>query len=354
MSGRTKRILYRIFSAVAVLAAYAGALGMLFLASGATFEKPAFPFQLVFYCFLAAVCIFPIEVAVHEIGHLLFGFIGGMKFLSVSMNRIAFSRTKPHIRFSLEGYAGATQMVPKNGNCMRKKIMLFTAGGMVLNLIYGAVFLVLFFTVERYPTLLFFELFAPLNLMEGLIALYPAELPAGKTDGAVFSGLICKSPEEDVMLRIFQAQGILHKGSFSEISRELLFDAPVIREDEAAFCALTQLRWQYLVWNGDEEGAIRECGRLEALTEYLPKSVRAEISCDLAYAYAEKGNAEKASRYLLDAETASKTCAYRRAEAAVRKLNGRSEGAAEEALALAEKLPLNGMREFEKKLLRSL
>lgn len=355
MSGRTKRILYRFFTVILLFVAYAGAVLMLYVANGASFQLPSASLQIVWWCFLCVDILFPLSILIHEVGHLLFGWISGMKFVSVTVCWAGLFRSGKKFRFAPRfRYAGATQMFPKNGRHVRDRVSAFTLGGAAFNLIYGAVFLVLFFLLPHYPALLFFELFAPLNLMEGLTALYPVELSEGKTDGAVLLGLIRKESGEEVMLRVFQAQGILNEGSFSDIPRELLFEAPVIREDDAAFCALTQLREQYLFWADDREGALRECGRLESLMVYLSKDVEAEVACDLVYAYAENGYAEKARLYFSKAETAPKTCAYWRAQAAMQKLNGQIGAETEKAYALAEKLPMKGIREYEKKLLCSL
>lgn len=349
MSGRTKRNLYRIWQCVVILAAFAGALGMLYVENGASFQTPSASLQLVLWCFLAVLIVFPLNVIVHEGGHLLFGWLSGMKFASVTVGRVGLFRTGKKIRFSRRsGYAGATQMFPKNGSCVRGRALLFSLGGVVLNVIYGVVFLVLFFRAERFPALFFFELFAPINLMEALTALYPVELPSGKTDGAFALGILQGKPEEDVALRVLQAQGILYRGVFSDIPQDLLFQAPVVREDAAAFCALMQLRWQYLFWKGDREGVLREYSRLKAL--FCEQNInRAELACDLAYLSMTNGEKERAEGYFSEAAEASETCAYYRAASAFRELTARES---EKAYRLAEKLPLKGMRELEKELLR--
>ncbi len=350
MSGKLKRILYFVFSVVCILTAFAGVILMLFVTNEPPFSTPSIQTVILFLCFIAGYYIAPLHLIVHELGHLLFGLTAGMKFQSIFVHWLGFYRTGRHVRFSLKGFSsGATQMFPKNAAHVKEKVLWFTVGGSVMNLVYGAVFLVLFFTVTQSPALLFFELFAPLNLSEALIALYPAELPAGKTDGKVALEIGRNTADADVMLRVFRAQGILAQGSFSDIPRELLFDAPVVREDNTAFLALLQLRYQYLIWHGDTEQAWQVLERLQNLLDYLPPEAKSEILCDCIYVRAALFH----KNVTVKTFGKWKTAAYYRAIASV------SEGATRrnaigQADKIARKLPMKGMREYEKKILSML
>lgn len=349
MSGKTKRFLYHIISSLFVMAAFVGLFFMFYAANGASFTDVSRPMAVVLLCFFAIFVFFRLPVLVHECGHLLFGFLGGMRFYSVFVHWIGFYRTGRRVRFSWKRFAsGETQMFPKNGEHVRGRAVLFTIGGIVLNFIYAAIFLVLFFTVSRSSVLLFFEFFAPFSLAEGLIALYPAELPAGKTDGAVALGLLKNCPEEEVMLRVLQAQGILNQGNFSKIPQEVLFDVPVIREDDRSFLALCQLRYQYHIWNGEMESARNELDRLQNLLEYLPEEAKAEIIYDCIFVRVALFHENTAA--IVFPSVKEKTIGYYRAIAAVSEGEIRQQ-AIKKGGELTEKLPLKGIREYEKKLL---
>ncbi len=351
MSGRTKLIVYRIFVAACIVAEFVAAAFLLYAANDASWQEPSLQIVIVAVSALAVCVFFPIGVLVHELGHLLFGFLSGMKFFSVCVNWIGVYRTGKPIRFVWKRNSGATQMYPKSGNVARDGILIYTLGGILLNFIYAAAFLVLFFAGLRSPVLLFFEVLAPFSLAEGLIALYPAELPTGKTDGAFALSILKKTPEADIALRVFRAQGILNRHCFSEIPRSLLFDAPVVREDDNAFLALEQLRYQYMIWQGDTDGAIRELKRLTDLNEYLSEEQNTEIAYDWIYVRAVLCN-ESVQR--IDPScTKSKTIRYYRTLAITENGEIREE-AFEKAGKLIKKIPLRGMREYEKKLLFSL
>lgn len=349
MSGKTKRILYHIISSLFVIAAFVGLIFMFYAANGESFIDFSRSMVVVSLCFFAIFVVFPLPLLVHECGHLLFGFLGGMRFYSFFVHWFGFYRTGRRLRFSGKRFtSGETQMFPKNGEHVRGRALFFSVGGIILNLIYAAVFLALFFTAPRSPALLFFEYFAPFSLAEGFIALYPVELLTGKTDGAVALGILKNSPEEEVMLRVFQAQGILNQGNFSDFPKDLLFDVPVIREDSRAFLALIQLRYQFLIWQEKTDEAKKELQRAQSLLEYFPEESGAEMLYDYVYfrVIFLHENAD-AIRFPCPKE---KTVGYYRAVAAVTDGEAR-QNAVKRAEELINRFPMRGMRAYEKKLL---
>lgn len=339
MSGRGKQTIYRVLNALlGLLAAVGTGLIVAYSVRGGTVT------QAQWACFLvglALLILLPSDVLVHEFGHILFGLAAGMRPVAVKVGYFSVSRRG--IRFAgRSNVDGVSAMRPVGGRHMRVRFALVTLGGAFCNLVYAIVFLTLWLVLPPAPALLFFALFAPLNFYEGIAALLPAELPAGRTDGAIFIGLIGRKPFAEVMLAVLSAQGTLARGSFADLPRSLLFETPVTREDELPFIALTQLRWQYLFLAGDDAGAAEQLRRLEGLIDYLPPDSRAEIACDLSYGYSvimrDRATAEK---YLSEADGAKGSCPYRSAAAAIG-----GEGK-EEALRLAAKEKMRGVSELE-------
>lgn len=236
-------------------------------------------------CIVAVFVRLP--VLFHELGHLLFGLIAGMKPVS-----FIFSP------FSRADYAGAVEMYPKGEKRLRMRVCLFAFGGTALALIVGGALFALYFALPYHAGLLFCGMLAPFFAYEGLRALLPAELPAGKTDGAVLWGLLRRNAEEELMLRVMAARGILAEGSYGDIRRELLFETPVVREDLPLFAALLQLRWRFLRYRGDVAAA-REIARLGAIAEEFAEPLQAQICCDLVYYYSAAENSPaRAAAYL--------------------------------------------------------
>ncbi len=263
MSGRIKRIFYQIADLTLYALAVASMVTMILLQMGRNFGAGDWAAGIA--AFLCIVLQLP--AAIHELGHLIFGWLAGMKCASVTVSYLRIGGGR--VRFANPSYAGAAEMYPKNGNKIYAKTVAFTVGGAVLGFLVGGVLLALFLALPYHPALLFCGLLAPFVFYESLRAWIPAELPAGKTDGAVLMGLIKKSPEEEIMLRVLTAQGILYRGLFSDIPEALLFDTPVVREDLPAFLSLMMLRVQYLLDRGEEDGASEALFRLKLLSEYF-------------------------------------------------------------------------------------
>ncbi len=268
MSGRTKRILYHIADAVLFVVFGIGMLLLsLFVPSRAEF--PRGDAELWQYPLAVALSVVGLPVLLHECGHLLFGALAGMK-----LARFGFH---PYTRGPV---AGETAMYPKNGKHVRGKFVALTLGGAAVNVALGAALFLLWLLLPAHPAGC--GALSGFMFYEGLRSLLPAELPAGKTDGAVLLGLSKRRPEEEVALRVLTAQGLLYKGKYSDLPEELLFAAPVVREDLPAYHALLMLQAQYLLAAGKEGEAQQKLCRLSAC-EGLTEAEEGECGRYLGY-----------------------------------------------------------------------
>lgn len=312
MSGRGKRTLYYVVTVGCLLAALAACVLMDYAAVRETGEifYPLFSFLL----FCGVQILFVPCVLVHECGHLFFGACAGLKPISVRVGYLWIAKRKARLAFS--SAAGKTELVPRSGEKLRGRMTAAFLGGATFNFIFGAALIVLFFVLPVHPVLLFFELFAPFHLCEGIAALLPAELGSGCTDGEMLRRIRGNTPEAQVFLSVLCVQGILQKNTFDEVDESLLFGLPVVREDEPAFLSLLHLRWQFLMWNGEIARAATEISRLEELSEYLDEYERAQVVCDGVFTRrVEKGESKEG--FVLPA-AAKGTCSYLRAELALK------------------------------------
>ena len=229
--------------------------------------------QFPLYCGLAAaaaVCfvLLPPDILVHELGHVAFGLCAGMKFPVVRVGRFECGKGGIRYRFRV-GTAGETAVVPRGGAHMQARLFCTALGGALFNAFYAIAMLVLYAIFPYSPAVFFFSCFMPLSFYDAVTALLPAYCDGGRTDGGVLFGIVKGDAETDVMLRVLTAQGILHKGSYADVPRALLFEAPVVREDLPAFAALLYLRYRFAKAHGEEEEAARALSRLEGIEEYL-------------------------------------------------------------------------------------
>lgn len=265
MSGRVKRILYDCYDGVLTVAAIAAMILMVLYRLDVQSRSEKFAiFTIVFL--IAFLFLRP--TILHEVGHLLFGLCAGLRFVSVQIGFLHITRRGVSFAFN-NGFAGQTQMVPKSQKNVKKRLAFFAVGGTIFNLVYGITFLILFYVLPVAPVISGLALLAPFHILWGLSELFPIELPAGRTDGMILLDMIKNTPYAQVFASVLTAQGILFRNSFSEISEDLLFKTPVIREDNPAFISLSLLRWQYYYSKNDEEGVKKVGERLVNLMEYL-------------------------------------------------------------------------------------
>ena len=275
MSGRGSRKLYYALGILLGMGAVAGTALM------AYFSCRTQEVYIVLGAAVVCLLLFSPAVLVHELGHLLFGAVSGLRFPSVTIGHVNFSRRG--VKFTMQSFAaGMSAVYPTSCKRVRAKYFICALGGGICNLLYGGVFLALYFLLPCYPALLFFELFAPLSLYEGIMALCPFTLPSGKTDGQVLYELTKNTAYAQNVLAVLSAQGHLYRGTYSDISYQALFDLPVIREDDLVFIALLSLQWRHLYQAGRGAEAEKLLLRLNSLAEYLPKGEGETIECDLA------------------------------------------------------------------------
>ena len=350
MSGRTREILYRITTAILLLLTVAGTV--LIAMRGVRHVEEDWRYYLSFALALVALILLPVNAFVHEVGHLAFGWLAGMKFSSVRFGRLRVYRMGKHIhaRFLRRSeVVGSSEMFPKNANKMRGKTVFYALGGGAFNVLYAAAFLTCFFLVPISPLLFFFQLFVPLNLFEGLMSFYPADTPTGKTDGRLVKDLIKGESSAIVTLRVLTAQGLLHRGTFDQIDEGILFDVPVVREDDPSYPALLQLQYSYLFYCGRDEEGIKKLNRMRDVYEELPEQIQADVACDFVFAFSciaqDKTCVNTYFPYLKGAEG---TLAYLRAMAGVSVQEEEKKDFIEKALGQAEKEPLFGIAEMER------
>ncbi|MDE7158961.1 MAG: site-2 protease family protein, partial [Clostridiales bacterium] len=216
----------------------------------------------------------------HELGHTVFAALAGFRTVQFSIGKYVF--TKHGIRYdAYNEAAGATAIFPKTEKNIRQRYAFVSLGGIIFNLVYGSVFLTLYFVLPHHPALVFFELLAPMNLFTGLLQLLP--IPRGRTDFMTFYGCLKNKPFAQIACNILQAQSILYQHSYRAIPRELLYDTPVIREDDPLFILLLTLRLQYCLVLDDIEGVKAAATRMDAIYIDEDDSVDGDVASLLYY-----------------------------------------------------------------------
>ncbi len=196
-----------------------------------------------------AVVALPFSSLMHELGHMIFG---------------AICKIKAVPKFKLFG-SSSCKIIPKTDKNLRKRLIVTTIGGPVINLLFfiGSI-IAICFSIE-YSVLL------PASWYLLIINLVPTEYPSGKTDALVLSELISNDNTAKVMLAVLTVQAQVLKGKpIAEVDEQLLFGVPQIIESEESFIALTELRYEYFKAKGETDKAEQYKARFEKLKkEYM-------------------------------------------------------------------------------------
>ena len=201
-----------------------------------------------------AVCVamilsLPISSFIHELGHMFFG---------------ALCKIKAVPKFSCFG-SSFCRLIPKTTRKLKTRVIITSLGGVFFNIAVAAVLhsLVLFAPV---PSWLSFII--PSCVYLAVLNIIPAEFYNGKTDGAICVELLNNTDTAKVMLAVMAVQAYVLNGvPIERAGRELLFDLPVIREDDMAFIALCELKSEYFKAAGENDKAEEYRKRFEQLKE---------------------------------------------------------------------------------------
>lgn len=198
---------------------------------------------------VAMIAAIPLSSLLHELGHMLFGAISGIK-------------TKPH--FNLFG-SSSCALMPKKENKIKNRAIVTAFGGIAVNIIICAVCVGLI-SLGIAPVWLSF--LVPANMYLLILNAFPVHYSSGKTDMLVIDEIVKNSDEGKVLLAVLTVQAQLLNGKpMEEVDEKLLFDLPQIREDDQSFIALTELRYEYMKAKGNEEEAQKYRQRFEQLKE---------------------------------------------------------------------------------------
>lgn len=228
-----KRNLFAQFFASALTVCYMIRLGF------AVYDDYVKTENMLFLLITLAIFVaqFLLSVVMHELGHMLFG---------------AFSKIKARPTFKLFA-PSSVGIIAKTDKGLAWRVALTALGGCIVNLLF-ALFGIIALETPFLPTYL---------AAAGVNSLYMAALNivpfisnGNKSDGEVFKEIITDEPEAKVLLAVLKVQVQLNSGKpLSEIDKSLLFDVPVIREDDQAFIALLKLRQMLFEATGDKESA---------------------------------------------------------------------------------------------------
>lgn len=186
----------------------------------------------------------------HEMGHKFFGLVCKTGVRVKSIKPFASSRS--------------CTVFPKTDRNIKARFLATAGGGLVFNFI----FIVLGAVALAFEKSALFGCVLPMSFYLFFLNALPFEYGGGKTDGLVILEVLRGEDTAKVLLNILTVQGQVNAGKpLREIDKSLLFDVPQLREDDANFLALTELRYEYCKACGDGPNAQKYLERYRELKE---------------------------------------------------------------------------------------
>lgn len=245
-------------------------------------------FYVVLSLVLSAIISGFIITFLHELGHLVFGKANGFKLISFTVWFLRWSRKKGKTVFDFTWFgeeAGYTEMVASSPSFVDKGFKRMTFGGLLFTLIPMLLGIVPFF-LPNLPIYLFvfWSMFLPIGAYVFFGNALPMEDYGVANDGEVLRSLRKNTDTSKVTLSLLKIQSELYNGKTpSEISDSYYFDVPQLREDDLNFVLLLNARYYYYLDCGDYEDAKKVSDRAITLLEYLPKSIIYAVKADALF-----------------------------------------------------------------------
>lgn len=299
----------------------------------------------------------------HELGHIVFGKTQNMrlKYAKFSCFRFVEQGGKLSFSFASPLSPDETQMIPLSSGNMKRRAVLYSAGGLVFggaySLITALCALVLFFL--KSSVAFFFWGGLPFAAYLFLLNLPPLFYADGKTDALILRGIKKGEGEEKAFVSAMEIFGSLSEGkSFSEIDERYFRDLPVLPDDAPMYAIIADLNYRLALEKGDFNGAADKINRL-AQCGYLTPSQTETTAAEITFMHALNRDVERMeqSKALCENYLKSGSASAHRILTAYYLAKGESERAEREralAEAAAEKESLKGEAKFEKILLSRL
>ena len=198
---------------------------------------------------VAMIVAIPLASLLHELGHMLFGAMSGIK-------------SKPH--FNILG-SSSCSLIPKKDDKIKARVLLTAYGGVTVNLL---VVIVCGALISLGVAPVWLSVLIPANAYICALNFIPAHYFSGKSDGLLIVEVMDERDEGKVLLAVLTVQAqILNGKPVEEVDESLLFDLPQIREDDQSFIALTELRYEYMKAKGNDTEAQKYKERFEQLKQ---------------------------------------------------------------------------------------
>ncbi len=320
------------------------------------------PALILVYIVLIFIAVF-ININIHEFGHYIFGKALGYRLLFYRISIFAWNNENSKMKFSLirnRGYSGLCGMLAPERRLASYKHALYIAGGLILNLLTGILFILVPSILSiHYMLANFFTITGVTALLLALLNFIPYISENMPTDGKLLWGLILKKPFAGKLMEFNELNTQLAVGVRP---RDIKLSQPP-SGDDLDYIDLMLVLYSYFkaIDTPAPEKVSNLAGIMERNLDILPAYILPGFYYELCYVSCIHDNPEKAGDYYLKSGKVlqrDKDINGMRVKAYYEYYINKNAGAAlklcEQGLSAAGEFPLKGQGEMEKDLLLML
>lgn len=253
--------------------------------------------QSILFAIGFVIIAYVIQLNLHEFGHLVVGKLLGYQLLSFRVGCLAWNYENGRMKFNVvwnHGYSGLCAMIMPEKDLKRYKYAIYTAGGILTNLLSGYVLMycALKLNMPEIASLLF-VIIAGVGVLYGIINLMPLMSGNSPTDGKMLWGLMLGRPFAKQYMNNYRMMLLLSEGC-----RPKDIQVPPISNGPSNY-DMTALSYNFYksIDSGNLEDAIKYARLLERNIDTYPNHSLATVYYNLCFIGCVTGNRTKAIEY---------------------------------------------------------
>jgi hypothetical protein len=318
--------------------------------------------RVILFLLFIFIAIF-ININIHEFGHFIFGKRLGYTLVSYRVAIFTWNNENGQMKFSIiknKGYDGLCAMIPPERPLPPCKDGLYYAGGIILNILSGLVFIGVRFLPLGFsqPVNSFFSILGGIAVVLGIINFIPFVSQNNPTDGKILWSIIFKKPFARKLIEITKMSSQLSAGIRP---RDMQASYSIAGDNLEVFDIMAMIFSYFKALDNNSEDMMYYIDLLEKNIDTFPPQLLPSVYYELCYTGCISGDENKAKEYY---KKAGKILQHDKDINGLRvkayyqyHINKDIEAAmilCENALAVAHKFPIKGQGLMEKDLVISL
>jgi tetratricopeptide (TPR) repeat protein len=237
--------------------------------------------------------VFYIHLALHELGHLIAGYLVKFKLFSYKIGPFGWYREGDKIKHGKDkslGYGSRCSMLPVNTNNIYPKLAVYSLGGITLNIILSIVFFLgSVYIAPKYDNFfvsVFFILGWGMGAFVVIYNIIPFSNKGFKTDGLLALSVMTKSPDDMAQLATVLVSNQLAAGIRpKDVDLSFFQNNGYLQDNDVSGIVMNYYRFYHFLDLGDKDKAMDAIRSIENNIELYPEYYRAEMLYNVLYAY---------------------------------------------------------------------